>query len=171
MESKVILYDANDTEIGETYSRRARQLVKQQRAIWADDTHTAIKFMPDQTEEWEEPQEPAKTHTPSTSGALYTLAEKRIKDRRQIILHSIFFIPGYFIISLLWMIATNGRLHHMSYLTMGFAYGAWTIAYFSHLRNFIKTYNYKLKPEDWERRRRNRLEAEVDRLKRMGYSD
>ena len=46
MESKVILYDAKDKKIGQTFARRARQLVKQQRATWVDDQHEAIRFAP-----------------------------------------------------------------------------------------------------------------------------
>jgi len=46
MEGKVILYDSNDIKIGETFIRRARQLVKQQRASWVDDSQDAIRFAP-----------------------------------------------------------------------------------------------------------------------------
>lgn len=44
MEPKVILYDSSNAKIGETYARRARQLVKQQRAFWTDEKQTAVKF-------------------------------------------------------------------------------------------------------------------------------
>jgi len=46
MEGKVLLYDSNDIKIGDTYVRRARQLVKQQRAYWIDDSQSAIRFLP-----------------------------------------------------------------------------------------------------------------------------
>ena len=46
MDGKILLYDSNDVKIGETYIRRARQLVKQQRATWTDDSQKAIKFSP-----------------------------------------------------------------------------------------------------------------------------
>jgi len=46
MESKVLLIDSNDVKIGETFVRRARQLVRRQRAVWMDDNHTAIRFHP-----------------------------------------------------------------------------------------------------------------------------
>jgi len=46
MEGKVLLYNSLDTKIGETYTRRARQLVKQQRASWVDDSQKAIRFAP-----------------------------------------------------------------------------------------------------------------------------
>jgi len=44
MENKVLLFDSNDVKIGETFIRRAKQLVKQQRAIWIDDNQSAIRF-------------------------------------------------------------------------------------------------------------------------------
>jgi len=46
MENKVTLYNSNNIKIGETYMRRARQLVRQQRAIWTDSYETAIRFAP-----------------------------------------------------------------------------------------------------------------------------
>jgi len=46
MENKITLYNSNNVRIGETFARRARQLVKQQRAMWTDDTETAIRFAP-----------------------------------------------------------------------------------------------------------------------------
>ena len=45
MEEKVFLYDSNNKKIGKTYIRRARQLVKQQRAFWVDNTQKAIRFV------------------------------------------------------------------------------------------------------------------------------
>jgi len=45
MEEKILLYDPNNIKIGETYVRRARQLVKQQRALWTDDSQKAIRFV------------------------------------------------------------------------------------------------------------------------------
>jgi len=46
MKDKVLLYDSNDNKIGETFTRRARQLVKQQRASWIDENQDAIRFAP-----------------------------------------------------------------------------------------------------------------------------
>jgi len=46
MEGKVLLYDSNDIKIGETFTRRARQLVKQQRASWINENQDAIRFAP-----------------------------------------------------------------------------------------------------------------------------
>jgi len=173
MEGKVILLDASGVEIGETYTRRARQLVKQQRAIWADDTHTAIQFAPDSEEEWGLPPEPKPTPppTPDKSGALYAIAAKRIQDRRRMIMHSLLFIPGFFLIWMFSEVLSGWRLTHAGHLGLGFVWGVWTMIYFYRLRTFIKEYGHKLSPRDWEGRRRLRLEAEVDRLKRMGFSE
>jgi len=180
MEGKVLLFDANGVEIGETYTRRARQLVKQQRAIWADDSHTAIQFMPDAAEAWElHPPEAELTPSPASTTApvptadkssiLYTLAEKRMEDRRRLILHSVLLIPGYIGVMILWVMLTGNRMFNLSFLTMGIAWGMWTMSYITRLRAYIKAYS--LKTNDWQLRRRIRLEAEVDRLKRLGYSD
>jgi len=177
MESKVIMYDANGTEVGETYTRRARQLVKQQRAVWADDTHTAIRFAPDTTEEWEaEPTSaPAPTaHTPvsESSYALYALAEKRVRDRNRVILHSVALIPVLIIIFIWGVSSWNARRGgEMFILFMGIGWGAWVTSYICHLRNYIRKYNTLLGPGgSWSARRRMALDVEVDRLRRMGYT-
>ena len=46
MENKITLYTSDGVKIGETFTRRASQLVKQQRAMWTDDSQTAIRFAP-----------------------------------------------------------------------------------------------------------------------------
>jgi len=46
MENKVSLYNSDDVKIGETFPRRAQQLVRQQRAMWRDDSQTSIRFAP-----------------------------------------------------------------------------------------------------------------------------
>lgn len=46
MEGKVLLYNSDGAKIGETFIRRARQLVKKQRATWVDDNQDAIRFAP-----------------------------------------------------------------------------------------------------------------------------
>jgi len=46
MENKVSLYNSNGVKIGETFPRRARQLVRQQRAMWIDDSQSSIRFAP-----------------------------------------------------------------------------------------------------------------------------
>jgi len=181
MEGMIKLYDANGVEIGETFARRARQLVKQQRAVWADDTHTAIQFIPDGEEEWDLPKEPEPAPKPAytepppptgrRSGTLYALAEKRIRDRRWLILHTVALIPGYILIFMLWAMLSGGRIWEMGYLTMGFAWGAWTMHYVNRLRNYYKAYINDFRPRGWEARRQQLLQTEIDRLKRMGFTE
>jgi len=180
MEGMIKLYDANGIEIGETFARRARQLVKQQRAVWADDTHTAVQFLPDTEEEWDIPvseMTPKATHSsappPSErhSSALYALAEKRIRDRRWLILHTLALIPVYFFIALFWDAATGFRMTPMGFMSMGFSWGVWTMLYIMRLRDFIKAHGSSFRIGGWETRRQLQLQAEVDRLKRMGFTD
>ena len=178
MESKITLLDANGIEVGETYSRRARQLVKQQRAIWADDTHTAIKFMPDAVEDWElpvsdyaAPPTPPSAKKAEKDSALYILAEKRIRDRRRFVWHTLLFIPGFFGILFFWMAFTGGRMFEGHFFMMGVTMGAWGMSYFSHARAFSKTYGYLIYSDKGDVRHKLRVQAEIDRLRRMGYPD
>ena len=174
MEGKVILLDANGVEIGETFTRRARQLVKQQRAMWADDTHTSIRFAPDTAEEWDMPTEHIPTPSPpppEKNAALYALAARRLRDRRRMIIHSLALIPFYIITAAFWDAASGWRMTNMGFLSMGIVWGMWTMAYLYRLRHYVREYGNSIRPKDWEGRRRVKLELEVDRLKRMGYSE
>jgi len=180
MEGMIKLYDAKGVEIGETFARRARQLVKQQRAVWADDTHTAVQFMPDADEEWGLPKEPEPkpTYTEPTpppagrhSDALYALAEKRIRDRRWLILHTLALIPVYFFIAIFWDAASGWRMVPMAFIAMGFSWGVWTMFYIYRVRDFIKSHVNSFRPRNWEARRQLQVQVEIERLKRMGFTE
>jgi hypothetical protein len=57
MERKVTLYNAANVKIGETFTRRARQLVNRQRAAWVDEAQTAIRFYPNMENMDDAPEE------------------------------------------------------------------------------------------------------------------
>jgi|GEM_PF-1830503 len=44
--NNIQLFNADGVKIGETFPRRAKQLVKQQRGVWTDWTETAVRFYP-----------------------------------------------------------------------------------------------------------------------------
>ena len=176
MESKVIMLDASGAEIGETYTRRARQLVKQQRAIWADDAHTSIRFMPDKTEDWElEPLEPILTKEPpptpeiDRTSSLYAIAAKRMRDRRRIVWHTVLLIPVFIIIAMFGVSWYDMSRHGGNgfLIFMGFCWGVWVTYYFNHLRRYLKSLDNLPRST----KRRLMLDAEVDRLRRMGYTE
>jgi len=87
MEGKVILYDSRNNRIGETFVRRARQLVKQQRAAWTDDNCTAIRFahgmenMDDSTDDTD------KELIQRSDEELMKLAKRRVQARFALVLH------------------------------------------------------------------------------------
>jgi len=43
MENKIVLYNSDNVKIGETYLRQARQLIRQQRAVWVDENESKRK--------------------------------------------------------------------------------------------------------------------------------
>ena len=180
MEGKVIMLDANGVEIGETYTRRARQLVKQQRAIWADDTHTTIRFMPDTVEDWELAPLPELAPMPAVSSsgpapeidrtsALYAIAARRMRDRRRIIWHTLALIPVFLLILIWGMTTYHGTRHGGEgfLIMMGFCWGVWVTAYVNHLRSYLRSLDHLPRST----RKRLMLDAEVDRLRRMGYTE
>ena len=92
MEGKVQLFNSNDVKIGETFLRRAKQLIRQQRASWTDETQTAIRFAAGME----------NLDTPATQPPLYEddklvqwlipRAEKRMRMRKWFVIHSFLFV-------------------------------------------------------------------------------
>ena len=169
MENKVLLYDADDVKIGETFSRRARQLVSRQRAEWVDESRGAIRFFPD-SEEWETEDEP-KTEEPK---GIYLLAEKRLRERRRFLWHTIGFLPGYMLFALFAEIMNSGYRNNIaSFYFMFFNFGVWTCLYVIHAYYYYKRHveGYVYYSSSKRERKARKLAEEVDRLKRMGYAD
>jgi hypothetical protein len=171
IDTKVTLYNADNQRIGETFTRRARQLVKQQRALWTDESHTAIRFQPD-TEEWETDDlakpDSIPTHSaPSTENTLYTLAKKRIATRRRMFWHTLILIPGFVLIALM------GEAMFRYSFAQGFFYGSaftvYAVLFIQTVYLFVKHNRGFFPFAEMENRQARRLADEVERLKRMGY--
>lgn len=171
MEGKVLLYDANDVKIGETFMRRAKQLVKQQRATWVDDGLEAIKFapgmedasdVPDTTPEAEATTDPTKHE----EKWLIKMAEKRLWHRKAFMLHSITFLPGMAFILL--MAAALGDAIFRSDLVigmfLGFPWGVWVTAYAIHVYYYYKG-GYSKRNLSKDERWAQKLAEEVAMLK------
>jgi len=155
MKSKVTMFDAEGAPVGETFTRRARQLVNQQRAEWINES--AIRFSPDaeiDIEADEEEERPAMKKTDSEA-LLYYLAEKRLKDRAIFIMHSLLFLPGLIFLAIL---GENMRAD----LMIGFLIGGWTVPYGIHFVVYVYNWLKNFQPENRERR----LEMEVSKLRR-----
>jgi len=148
---KIILYDENDVKIGETFMRRARQLVKQQRGEWTDDSQTAVKFFPDKSENWETVE--------VEDGSLVELAKARIRERSWIIVHSIAFIPGLFFLIIFIANFFNGDTS----FALGFVSGSWITAYAILLCQHLIRNRRRLFGSD--ERRARRLATEIAILK------
>jgi hypothetical protein len=181
LDTKITLYNADNKRIGETFSRRARQLVKQQRAQWTDETHTAVRFLPDAAAEWEmgEAEEAAESiveesrtagriPAPTKDASLYALAKKRLQTRRRLFWNALFLIPGY----ALFAAISEGFFWRQDFLT-GFSFGVtgtlWTMLFIYNVYMFRKYNRGYLHFLGAENRTARKLAEEVDRLKRMGY--
>ena len=151
MDNKVLLYDSNDVKIGETFTRRARQLVKQQRGEWTDENQTAVKFFPDKIEGWE--------NVEIEDSTLIALAEKRIKERTRMLVHAIVFLPVWFLLYVFIDWFFRGNTSGM----VGFVSGAWITAFAIHSWQFIA--NNKHRIFGFEERKARRLAAEIAILK------
>ena len=177
MEAKVMLYDADNIKVGETFHRRARQLVSQQRAEWLDESHTAIKFAPD-TDEWEmDAPAPPPMATPAVEsrerGRIYRFAEDRINKKRRFIWHTLGLIPGILALLLLAVSVDNITYYssHFAENLFYFMLGSWLTAYAIHAVYYYQKYAKGYRPPSKIERRNRMIEEEVTRLQKMGYSD
>jgi len=175
MESKIALYEADGTQIGETFIRRARQLVKQQRAVWMDDSHTAIQFVADVSDVEEVKEESAASY-PDGDKKLYALAEMRLRDRRRMIMHLLLIIPQFFLVIIVANIISNGWHGEPAFLFVGFAFGVMATFNIMNIRAY---YRQHVEGQAFDaglfaymkNRREIQLAAEVERLRRMGYGE
>jgi len=178
MEAKIKLFDADGTQIGETFARRARQLVKQQRAIWMDDDHSAIRFNPDSTEDdWNEEVEHGKT--PRTIekhpelDPLYVFAKKRLAERRRVILHLVLLVPEMiaviFFSVLIWESGFRGFGPFFGGLCSGVLFTANACNVYYYYDKYVKDQPHA--SAYWQNRRERQLTAEVEKLRRMGYGE
>ncbi|MCL2592462.1 MAG: PPC domain-containing protein [Defluviitaleaceae bacterium] len=173
MEDKVLLFDSNNNKMGETFVRRAKQLVKQERAEWVDESHTAIKFFKDLEENWEnespEQKEVATTEANKLKeeAALYKIAKKRLRERKMFILHTVAFVPMYFF----FLFLDNAWRSRGVFLA--FMAGSWTTAFIIHACYIIKKYVWNgniITIAGREERYMKKLTEEVNKLKKGGFS-
>jgi len=171
MEPKIILYDSNDVKIGETFVRRARQLVKQQKAVWTDSTETALRFMPgmentDITQDDETASEPVAQETVSSDSApqdeawLVALAEKRLRARSMFIIHSVALFPVWLVIFIFCIGIFRG---FEAGFFLGALGGSWGTAYIIHAYLFLKNHR-KLRRSSQDRKARQ-LAVEIATIK------
>jgi len=165
-EAKIVLYDADGTKVGETFTRRARQLVKQQRAQWTDEEHTAIQFAPDEREAWE--AAPEYEPEPAAAG-LIALAEQRLRSRARFYLYTLGLLPGLGIILIIG--ETFLRRPGINQWELGFFIGVactlWTLGYVRTVLRFIQLNNGFFPFAGSKNRRAKRLAKEVARMKAL----
>jgi len=166
MGDKILLIDTNGIKIGETFQRRARQLVNHQRAEWVDESHKAIRFVSD-LEEWKKEAVPPITVMADLkeNEQIYAFAEKRLRERKLFLLHSLALIPGILLINF-----NAETIHIWSWGFACFMSGAWSMAYAIHLFFFIKANLRGSRWVAWEEHQARKLANEVDRLRRMGIT-
>ena len=166
MENKVKLYGSDDNKIGETYFRRAKQLVKQQRAVWVGDDQKAAKFLPGADETYDHCEISTETgfgHTsPMDDEKLFLLARKRLEQRKLFWAHSVLLIPG---ILFAWLMAAGVIDEFINaefaLFFLGLSWGVWITAYAIHLYVYVKHRRPKRKNERWLRE----IAAEVETIK------
>ncbi|MCL2576134.1 MAG: hypothetical protein FWE33_06845 [Defluviitaleaceae bacterium] len=113
---KITVYDANDERIGDTFSRRAKQLVLKNRAVWYDDGNLAIRLIKEEKQMEIYPadngkiidlREDAPTADDAENKLLMYLAKRNVRKRRNLIVHILAWIVTAFFV----LVVTDGFSH------------------------------------------------------------
>jgi hypothetical protein len=165
-EGKITLLDHNGNRVGETFIRRAKQLVKQQRAMWANESHTAIRFSEGETQMHEDDLD--EIESTRDDAAVIELARIRLSSRRRFFWNTVLLLPGYllaFIVAnMMWF-----RPNTSTGFFLGVAFTLWTVFYVYNAVRFFKlnrgmhTFPFSL----LENRYNRKLKAEIELIKRM----
>jgi len=109
MNNSIVVYDKNHERVGETYPRRAKQLIKSGRASWIEEDQSlqlGIKSCPPIQEEiimtdvnlYQNNNSPAKEPTPITdesNALLLHIAKQNVAEKRSFIRHIIAYIIAW----------------------------------------------------------------------------
>ena len=140
MSNMITMFDASDNKIGETFFRRAKQLVKQQRATWTSDDQKAIKFVPGM-ENLSEETDDGTSQDSADEKWIHVLAIKRIQDRKLFRWHSFSIVPSLFIAFLVAAVVVDAAFGgDMALLFLGLAWGSLSTAYFIHVFFYVRKY-------------------------------
>ncbi len=92
MVQRITVINDGGAKIGMTFPKRAKQLINKQRAFWRDETHTAIRLLPEIKEESEMNNEISDVRDiPAVSersdDLLMYIAKARVKEKERLIKH------------------------------------------------------------------------------------
>ena len=164
MSNMITMYDASEKKIGETFFRRAKQLVKQQRAAWTSEEQKAIKFVQGMENLSDGTDDDASTDLTKEKW-IHELAKKRILERKLFMWHSIAFVPGLimaFLVAAVVVDAAFGGDGAMFFL--GLSWGSLLTAYFIHAFFYLR--KYPLRGSSSKKARKEReLAAEIAAIK------
>ncbi|MDR2166527.1 MAG: hypothetical protein LBE35_01575 [Clostridiales bacterium] len=162
---KIKVFDKNNEMIGETFARRAKQLVLKGRATWANPENSAIRLLEANKKEeimtnngYIDLRDEAAETTPKPSkpgeDLLMYIAKRNVAARRDLIFHVAAFPIAFVIIMLL----TDGFIRDTGYFFLGifFSWGL-LIAY--------KAFNYFKGRASSRSARPDPIKAEFERLK------
>jgi len=146
MDGKVLLLNSDSVKIGETFFRRAAQLVRQQRAEWTDDSQMAVRFHPGkEIATKSEAKQSDLAVSPLVNGLLANEFERRIKEREKFVIHSFSLVPGFIVILVAWyavdaMLGVTWGFYQFYDLLVAFGVIScviWITAYLIHAYLFV----------------------------------
>ena len=164
MNNMITMLDASEKKIGETFFRRAKQLVKQQRATWTSEDQKAIKFLSGM-ENLSEEADDGTLQDPADEKWIHELAIKRINDRKFFRWHSIAIFPSLFmalvVASSMFDAAFGGEA---AMFFLGLAWGSLSTAYLIYAFFYFKKYPIRDGASKKARRERE-IAAEIAAIK------
>lgn len=119
MIEQLTVYDESGAPIGMTFPKRARQLISKQRALWHDDTHTAIRLLPETKAdtaavEYQDLDDDDLEDTTGFTGSddlLLYLAKKNVREKRNLLKHIVAFIAAWPMIIIFYDVVLSNVRH------------------------------------------------------------
>jgi len=167
--NKVLLFNSDGVKIGDTYYRRAAQLVRQQKAEWSSEALDAVRFykgmengeasdpdvnaaVPLSDEANITKQDSHLGISPHINGLLRNEFEKRVREREKFIIHTFALIPVSFGILVFHIILSEFVFRFMpwrfqdavTFLGIGMV-GIWVLIYFIHLFLYLTNKSARLR--------------------------
>ncbi|MCL2376731.1 MAG: hypothetical protein FWC76_04960 [Defluviitaleaceae bacterium] len=89
---KIMVFDENNVETGQTYPRRAKQLVTKGRAVWQEDGQSAIRMTPKEADKETIKMGYNDIDVAQDNDELLHTAKSNVRQRRSLICHIIAFL-------------------------------------------------------------------------------
>jgi len=117
MVQQVTVYDENGAAVGMTFPKRAKQLISKQRAVWHDETHTAVQLLAEAKDEvpisacLSDDDADEDVNTPASDDLLLYLAKRHVREKKSLTRHFGAFVVAWPVVGLFYSAIIHNTTH------------------------------------------------------------